>query len=108
MSRSVMTKADIVESVYANAKLSKKESIDVVELVLEALKDRFESGEPAKIHGFGHFHVKVKRPRAGRNPQTGKRMDLPARRVLVFRAAKVLKDAINPRTPPGRDASRSR
>ncbi len=90
-----MTKADIVESVYANVKLSKKESTDVVELVLEVMKDRLEQGEKVKISGFGNFMVKSKRSRPGRNPLTGAQIEISARRVLVFRASQVLKSALN-------------
>src|SRR5437588_510415 len=91
-----MTKADIIESVYAHVKLSRKESADVVELVLESLKASLERGEKAKIYGFGNFHVRTKKSRLGRNPQTGKKIEIPARRVLTFRPSQVLKNALNP------------
>jgi integration host factor subunit alpha len=92
-----MTKADIIESLHATVKpLSKKEATDVVETVLEAMKASFSKGEKVKISGFGNFHVRTKKRRAGRNPQTGKPLEIPARRVLSFRPSKGLKDALNP------------
>lgn len=90
-----MTKADIVEAVYANVKLSKKESADIVELVIETLKSTLDDGEKVKISGFGNFDVREKRSRVGRNPQTGAEIEIASRRVLSFRPSQVLKDALN-------------
>ena len=90
-----MTKADIIESVYAHVKLSKKESVEIVEFLLESMKNALERGENVKISGFGSFHVRIKESRLGRNPQTGGKMKLPARRVLAFRASQVLKNVLN-------------
>src|SRR4051794_14637664 len=98
-----MTKADIIESVYTHVKLTKKESAEIVELVLETLKDTLERGEKVKISGFGNFHVREKKSRVGRNPQTGQEIEISARRVLTFRPSQVLKSALN--TPPGPVAS---
>ena len=90
-----MTKADIIEGVYANVKLSKKESTEIVELVLETMKETLERGEKIKISGFGNFHVRSKKSRVGRNPQTGEEIEITARRVLTFRPSQVLKNALN-------------
>jgi len=90
-----MTKADIIESVYANLKLSKKESTEIVELVLETVKNTLERGEKVKISGFGNFHVRQKKSRVGRNPQTGQEIEISARRVLTFRPSQILKNALN-------------
>jgi integration host factor subunit alpha len=98
-----MTKADIIESVYTHVKLTKKESAEIVELVLETLKDTLERGEKVKISGFGNFHVREKKSRVGRNPQTGQEIEISARRVLTFRPSQVLKSALN--TTPGPIAS---
>lgn len=95
-----MTKADIVEAVYANVKLSKKESADIVELVIETLKTTLDRGEKVKISGFGNFHVRTKNSRVGRNPQTGEEIEIASRRVLSFRPSQVLKDALNGVTSP--------
>ena len=90
-----MTKPDIVEKVYEKGGLSKKESAEMVEEVLELIKVTLESGEKIKIAGFGNFVVKDKKDRKGRNPQTGEALTIRARRVLTFKPSVVLKKGIN-------------
>lgn len=90
-----MTKADLIENVYKKVGLSKKEATEVVELVLTAMKDSLEKGEKVKISGFGNFHVREKKSRVGRNPQTGSEIEICARRVLTFRPSQILKTALN-------------
>ena len=90
-----MTKADIIEQIYEKIGFSKKESADIVELVFDTMKDTLERGEKIKISGFGNFVVRQKRPRVGRNPQTGEEIEISARRVLTFRPSQVLKSALN-------------
>jgi integration host factor subunit alpha len=91
-----MTKGDIVERIYDKVGFSKKEANDVVESIFEILKQRFEKGEKVKISGFGNFVVNQKRPRKGRNPQTGEEITITGRRVLTFKASQVLKKSMNP------------
>lgn len=90
-----MTKADIVETIYEKIGFSKKESADIVEMVFDTIKETLEKGEKIKISGFGNFVVRSKRPRIGRNPQTGEEIEISARRVLTFRPSQVLKTALN-------------
>jgi integration host factor subunit alpha len=94
-----MTKADIVESLYGQEKLSKKEATEVVDFLLDTLKDALERGDGVKLSGFGHFQVRSKKPRQGRNPKTGETMEIAARKVLVFRPSQVLKAALNAPEP---------
>jgi integration host factor subunit alpha len=91
-----MTKADIVERIYEKVGFSKKEATDVVESIFELLKGRLQQGEKVKISGFGNFIINVKRPRKGRNPQTGDEIIISGRRVLSFKPSPVLKKSINP------------
>lgn len=91
----VMTKADIVESVYEKIGFSKKEAADIVELVFDTLKETLEKGEKIKLSGFGNFVVRQKRPRIGRNPQTGQEIEITARKVLTFKPSQILKLALN-------------
>lgn len=95
VSRSTVTKADIVERVYQKIGFSKKESSELVELVFDSLKATLEKGEKVKISGFGNFLVREKRERVGRNPQTGDQIKISARRVLTFRPSQVLKALLN-------------
>jgi integration host factor subunit alpha len=90
-----MTKPDIVQKVYEKVGLSKKESAEIVEVVLELIKVTLETGEKIKIAGFGIFYVKKKSDRKGRNPQTGESITISARRVLTFKPSTVLKKSIN-------------
>ncbi len=94
-----MTKADIVERIYEKVGFSKKEATDVVELIFGIIKGRLEKGEKVKISGFGNFAINEKRPRKGRNPQTGKEIIISGRSVLSFKPSPILKKAINPLLP---------
>jgi len=91
-----MTKADIVQAVYARlGGFSKKESADLVDLVFETMKETLGRGEKIKISGFGNFVLRDKRARQGRNPQTGSPITITERRVLNFKASQLLKHALN-------------
>jgi integration host factor subunit alpha len=90
-----MTKADIIEGVYEKVGFSKKESAEIVELVFDTVKETLERGDKIKISGFGNFQVRHRKARVGRNPQTGKEIEISARRVLTFRPSQVLKAALN-------------
>jgi len=90
-----MTKADIVENIYEKIGFSKKESAEIVDLVFDLIKETLENGEKIKISGFGNFMVREKRPRKGRNPQTGEEIQISARKVLTFKPSQVLRKALN-------------
>lgn len=90
-----MTKGDIVERIYEKVGFSKKEASDVVESVFDVIKESLEHGGKVKISGFGNFVVHQKRPRKGRNPQTGEEITISGRRVLTFKASHVLKKSMN-------------
>ncbi len=90
-----MTKGDIVERISERIGFSKKEASEVVDSIFEVLKSRLADGGKVKISGFGNFIVNEKRPRKGRNPQTGDEIIISGRRVLSFKASPVLKKAMN-------------
>lgn len=90
-----LTKAELIESIYERIGFSKKEASDIVELVFDILKATLEKGEKIKISGFGNFVVRQKRPRIGRNPQTGEEIEITARKVLTFKPSQVLKASLN-------------
>src|ERR1700740_3319987 len=90
-----MTKGDIVERIYEKVGFSKKEATEVVDSIFEVLKSHLQQGVKVKISGFGNFVVNQKRPRKGRNPQTGEEIIITGRKVLSFKASQVLKNAIN-------------
>ncbi|HVJ65993.1 MAG TPA: integration host factor subunit alpha [Bdellovibrionota bacterium] len=101
-----LTKVDIVEKTAETCGFSKLEAADLVEAVFEAIKAALENGENVKISGFGNFVLRDKRSRVGRNPQTGKAMEISARRVMSFKVSQVLKEAINSGTLSAALASR--
>ena len=91
-----LTKADFVESIYSTVGgLSRRDAADIVELLFEAMKETLARGEAVKISGFGNFLVRDKKARVGRNPQTGRDIEISARRVLTFKPSQVLKDQLN-------------
>ncbi len=90
-----VTRADLTEAVYQEVGLSRNESAQLVESVLEAIAGTLAQGEAVKVSSFGTFSVRDKAQRIGRNPKTGEEVPILPRRVLVFRASHVLKDRIN-------------
>ena len=90
-----LTRADLTEAVYRNIGLSRNESSDLVEAVLEEICVCLENGEEVKLSSFGTFSVQAKRERIGRNPKTGVEAVITPRRVLSFRASHILKDRVD-------------
>ena len=90
-----LTRADLTESVYRNIGLSRNESSDLVEAVLEEICSCLEAGEEVKLSSFGTFSVQSKSERVGRNPKTGIEAVITPRRVLSFRPSHILKDRVD-------------
>ena len=90
-----LTRADLTEAVYRNIGLSRNESADLVESVLEEVCVCLENGEEVKISSFGTFSVQSKRERVGRNPKTGIEATITPRRVLSFRPSHILKNRVD-------------
>lgn len=86
-----MTKAEIAKIVHERVGLSKKESAQIVDAVLDAVRQSLEDGKDVKISGFGHFMVRSKRARRGRNPKTGEEITITPRKVVTFRASHLMK-----------------
>ncbi|MCE2494200.1 MAG: integration host factor subunit alpha [Alphaproteobacteria bacterium] len=95
MAGRTVTRAQLSEAVYQEVGLSRNESADLVEVVLNEIADHLVTGETVKISSFGSFYVRQKGRRIGRNPKTGEEVPILPRRVLVFRPSHVLKDRIN-------------
>ncbi|MGD2014131.1 MAG: integration host factor subunit alpha [Desulfobacterales bacterium] len=92
-----LTKAQIVDAVAERSGYSRKKSIEIVEILLELIKQSLESGEEVLISGFGKFCVNRKNKRRGRNPATGKDMMLRRRKVVTFKCSKKLRETLNRR-----------
>ncbi|MEE2954993.1 MAG: integration host factor subunit alpha [Pseudomonadota bacterium] len=95
MAKSTLTRAQLSEAVYEEVGLSRNESSDLVESIINEISETLILGEPVKISSFGTFLVRQKGERQGRNPKTGEEVPIKPRRVLVFRASQVLKKRIN-------------
>lgn len=95
MTNRTITRADLAEAVYEQVGLSRNESSDLVELVLEEISKNLIENKNVKISSFGSFSIREKGERIGRNPKTGVEVPILPRKVLVFRASHVLKDRIN-------------
>ena len=92
-----LTKADIIDSISTANSITKKQSTDLVESIIEIMKDTLVSGDDVLISGFGKFCVKEKRERRGRNPNTGEDLMLASRRVVTFRCSGKLREKVNGR-----------
>ncbi len=95
MTGNTVTRADLSEAVYQEVGLSRNDSAELVEFVLEEIAAALAKGQGVKISSFGSFSVREKGERMGRNPKTGEEVPILPRKVLVFRASHVLKDRIN-------------
>ena len=103
MAENTVTRAHLSEAVYQAVGLSRNESAELVESVLDELGTSLVDGDPVKISSFGTFQVRQKGGRIGRNPKTGEEVPIQPRRVLVFRASHVLKERINRSLLSGND-----
>lgn len=91
-----VTKADLINKVYAtNPNLTKAKAYDVVETVLQLIKNSLGNGNDVLLSGFGKFYVKDKSARRGRNPLTGDVLMLDARRVVTFKPSEKLRKKVN-------------
>lgn len=95
MANKTVTRADLAEAVYQTVGLSRTESAELVERVLEMISDALVGGENVKLSSFGSFQVRSKNQRIGRNPKTGEEVPILPRKVLVFKPSNVLKIKIN-------------
>ncbi|MEM1234616.1 MAG: integration host factor subunit alpha [Pseudomonadota bacterium] len=94
MSQHTLTRMDLSEAVFREVGLSRNESAQLVERVLEEMSDALVRGEQVKISSFGTFSVRDKAARVGRNPKTGQEVPISPRRVLTFRPSHLMKDRV--------------
>jgi integration host factor subunit alpha len=94
MAEKTLTRIDLSEAVFREVGLSRNESAQLVESVLEYMSDSLVTGEQVKISSFGTFSVRNKTARIGRNPKTGEEVPINPRRVLTFRPSHLMKDRV--------------
>jgi integration host factor subunit beta len=90
-----MTKADLIDEVSGLAEMTRKDSEVIVETIFEGIVRSLRAGDKIEIRGFGSFRTRQRKSRVGRNPKTGDRVDVPAKRIPFFKPSKELKDMVN-------------
>ena len=90
-----MTKADLIDEVSRIADLTRKDSEVIVESIFDSVVRSLRAGDKIEIRGFGSFRTRQRKPRVGRNPKTGDRVEVPAKKIPYFKPSKELKDIVN-------------
>jgi integration host factor subunit beta len=90
-----MTKAELVEEVSEKTGLPKKQAEIVVNTVFESIVETLKTGEKIELRGFGSFRIRQRDSRTGRNPKTGDKVDVPAKRIPYFKPGKELRELLN-------------
>ena len=90
-----MTKAELIDEVSRVVEMTRKDSEVIVEAIFDSVVRALHSGDKIEIRGFGSFRTRRRQPRVGRNPKTGARVEVPAKRIPYFKPSKELKDLVN-------------
>lgn len=94
-SRDGMTKAELVDEVARSTQLTKKHAEIIVNTVFDSIVDSLKAGEKIELRGFGSFRIRHRGPRVGRNPKTGEKVQVPAKRIPYFKPGKDLREMLN-------------
>lgn len=89
-----MNKLELVNAVADKAELTKRDAERAVNAVVESIEEALKAGDRVSLVGFGTFEVRDRKPRVGRNPQTGQEIRIPAGKVPSFKAGKGLKESV--------------
>lgn len=90
-----MTKAELIEEVSRVVEMTRKDSEVIVEAIFDSIVRALHTGDKIEIRGFGSFRTRERQGRVGRNPKTGERVEVPAKRIPYFKPSKELKDLVN-------------
>jgi integration host factor subunit alpha len=90
-----LTKDRIIDLIKDRSNISSQEAKVMVEALIESIKTKLEQGEEVKISGFGKWIVREKKSRPGRNPHTGQKIEITARKVVTFHPSEKLRDSVN-------------
>lgn len=90
-----LTKADLIEEVLRVTEVPRRDSETIVETIFESIIQSLQKGEKIEIRGFGSFRTRQRRGRVGRNPKTGEKVEVPAKKIPFFKPSKELKDFVN-------------
>lgn len=94
--RSAMTKAELIEEVASSVELTKKSAEVIVNTVFGSIVASLHDGEKIELRGFGSFRIRERAARIGRNPKTGAKVQVPAKRIPYFKPGKELRELLNP------------
>ncbi len=98
--KAAMTKADLIDEISRLAELTRKDSEVIVETIFDSVVRSLRAGDKIEIRGFGSFRTRQRKPRVGRNPKTGERVEVPAKKIPFFKPSKELKDLVNNSADP--------
>jgi len=90
-----MTKADLIEEVARITDVTRRDSEVIVESIFDSIVHSLRAGDKIEIRGFGSFRTRQRNSRVGRNPKTGDRVEVPAKKIPFFKPSKELKDLVN-------------
>ena len=90
-----ITRADVAETIYEEVGLSRKDSGDILDMVIDEIKAELVKGNDVKLSSFGTMSLRKKNPRVGRNPKTGVEAEISARTVISFKPSQNLRKAVN-------------
>ncbi len=90
-----MTKADLIEEVSRLADVTRRDSEIIVETIFDSIVRSLRAGDKIEVRGFGSFRTRKRNPRVGRNPKTGDRVEVPAKKIPFFKPSKELRDLVN-------------
>ncbi|MEM7480282.1 MAG: integration host factor subunit beta [Acidobacteriota bacterium] len=90
-----MTKAELVNEVASSTQLTKKHAEIIVNTVFDSIVHSLKEGEKIELRGFGSFRIRNRGPRMGRNPKTGEKVQVPAKRIPYFKPGKELRELLN-------------
>jgi integration host factor subunit beta len=93
-----MTKADLIDKVTAQGDLTRRDGEVIVDTLFASVIGALRTGDKVEIRGFGSFRTRQRKPRIGRNPKTGARVDVPAKRIPFFKPSKELRELVNPKS----------
>lgn len=90
-----ITRADVAEKIYEEVGLSRKDSGDILDMIIDEIKSDLAKGNDVKLSSFGTLALRDKKPRVGRNPRTGVEAEISARKVISFKPSQNLRKAVN-------------
>lgn len=93
--KKIMGKGDLIEAIAKKAEMSKKDAALALNTILETIQEQLKKGNTVRLIPFGSFEVRSRKGRTGRNPRTGDKIQIKARKVPAFKPGKALKDSVN-------------